>query len=106
MSLIDKYLGEQKMKKDPYGKKLDPNVEDYQAVKVGDYWLETYYDNTKYLDPWVGFIMGFGPVAWGNDRKEVLKAGKQYIKQIKPLDRKKWEKRMADYKKSGVIRYS
>lgn len=96
-------IGEAK-RTDPYGKKLLGNVEDHKSTKVGEYNLETYYDNDKTFQPWVVFVMGIGPVGHGDSRAEVLKKGKDYLKKMKPIDVEKWKKNMASYKKSGIIK--
>jgi hypothetical protein len=90
--------------KDIWGKKLPGNVEDYSAHKVGNFHVELYYDNSRTYDPWIAFVMGYGPVAHSQDAKEALQQGTKKVKSFSKSDIAKIEQKIAEYKKAGIIK--
>jgi len=94
----------EKPSKDIWGQKIPGNVEDYKAIKVGNFHIELFYDNDRTFEPWTAFIMGFGPVAHSGDAKEALKLGTKKVKSFSKSDIENINKRIAEYKKSGIIK--
>jgi hypothetical protein len=90
-------------KKDVWGQRLPGTVEDYSAVKVGDLYIELFYDNDQNVNPWTAFVMGFGPVAHANSKQDALKEGKKRVKSFSKSDLAKIAKAMTSYKKAGII---